>query len=379
MVTTIYCDDAGFTGDNLLQREQPFFGFAAVAVEPEEAGELVDRLCERFGVVGAELKGRILYRRPDAPELISWVLEELGPRTSVVVSDKLFSLSGKFFEYVFEPVLSRNNLFFYERGFHLHVATVVWAHLTGGDEAAARIASRFQAMLRRRGSDGPTFFDPGPAGGPVSAIGTIERFIAACRPTIESELAALEGADGRIRWVLDLGFSSARSVLRTMGERFGTPDVVFDESSPLDAYSGFFDPFVGRTEIPRFGFRRRERPLIFALERSIRFGSSAVEPGLQLADIVASFASLASRDRRTPRGTKLLDVCLPFFNEESVWPDLDHLRTERKANALNAGLLLELAARAETGQDLLEDLPEFYELISWRFDVDPPPRVAAPA
>ncbi len=164
-----------------------------------------------------------------------------------------------------------------------------------------------------------------------------------------------------------------------MGERFGALDVVFDESRPLDAHSGFFDKFVGRTEIPRFGFRGRERPLFFALERPVRFGSSAVEPGLQLADIVASFASLASRDRRTPRGAELLDVCLPFFNDESVWPDLDHLRTERKANALNAVLLLELAARAEAGQDLLEDLPKFYELISWRFDVDPPLWVAAPA
>jgi hypothetical protein len=37
MTTKIFCDDAGFTGDNLLHLDQPYFGYAAVAIEPAEA------------------------------------------------------------------------------------------------------------------------------------------------------------------------------------------------------------------------------------------------------------------------------------------------------------------------------------------------------
>jgi hypothetical protein len=372
MATRVYCDDAGFTGDNLLQAEQPFFGYAAVAIGPDAAADLVDRLRSRFQIVGAEIKGRHLYRRQDALQLIAWLLGELGNRASVAVSDKLFSLSGKFFEYVFEPVLARNSLFFYERGFHLHVATVVWAHLTRGDATTGQIASRFETILRRQGGAPQLYFDargPGPADDPIA---TIQRFIDGCRPEIEAELASLADEDGRIKWVLDLSFSSAKSVLCTIGERFGQLDVMFDDSKPLLAYRDFFDHFIGRTDNPRMELRGRDAPLIFHLAKPVEFGSSAAEPGLQLADLVASFSALASRDRRSAKGAEILATCLPWFNDESVWPDLDQLRMERKENFLNAILLLELAARADAGKDLLAGLPAFYDFLSMRFDVDPP-------
>jgi hypothetical protein len=372
MTTKIFCDDAGFTGDNLLHLDQPYFGYAAVAIEPAEAKALVAALRGRFGLIGSELKGRVLYRRPDALSLITWLLDELGERAVVAVSDKLFSLAAKFFEYVFEPVLARNSLFLYERGFHLHVANVLWAHLTHGETTSAKLASRFEEMLRRRGGEPQSYFAQGGAGGSEGAIATIERFIVACRPEIEAELASLADETGRIQWVLDLSFSSAKSVLCTMGERFGALDVTFDESKPLAAYRHFFDGFVGRSEIARLKFRGRDAAMTFNLAKPVEFGSSAAEPGLQLADIVASFSALAARDRRTDRGNQILTACLPYFDDDSVWPDLEHLRIDKKENFLNAILLIELATRAEAGEDLLDNLEEYYELISWRFDVDPP-------
>ncbi|MDB5577719.1 MAG: hypothetical protein JWR80_2895 [Bradyrhizobium sp.] len=375
MATRVYCDDAGFTGDNLLDTAQPFFGYAAVAIAPDEAAALVEAFRQRFGLVGAEIKGRFVYRRPDALEAISWLLGELGDRASVAVSDKLYSLAAKFFEYVFEPVIARNSMFFYERGFHLHVSTMIWAYLVSGDSRTARIVSRFDELLRRRSGAPQLYFDRAEDDGAADAIGTIRRFAAACRPEIEAELANLADADGRIQWVLDLSFSSAKSVLCTMGERFGQLDVVFDDSKPLAAYRHFFDGFVGRSEIPRLTFRGRDAPLTFNLAKPVTFASSLGVPGLQLADLVASFSALASRDRHAPKGAAILDACLPWFNDDSIWPDLDHLRLDRKDNFLNAVLLLELTVRAEEGRDMLRDLPGYCAFMAERFDAEPPSKV----
>lgn len=50
MPRTIYCDEAGFTGNNLLDREQPFFAFATVAIEPEAAKDVVAKTVRDYGI-----------------------------------------------------------------------------------------------------------------------------------------------------------------------------------------------------------------------------------------------------------------------------------------------------------------------------------------
>ena len=369
MATKIYCDDAGFTGDKLLDPDQPFFGYSAVGVEPDEAASIVRELRARFGIVGGEIRGRQVYKRPDVLEVVLWLRERLGQRATVVVNDKMFSLACKFFEYVYEPVLARNSMFFYEREFHLHVATIIWSHLRFGDKAAARIVGRFEEMLRRKaGGDAHIFGEFGA----TNAIATINRFIEACRPQIEAEVAGLADEEGRIQWVLDLSLSSAMSVLRVMGERFGQLDVVFDESKPLEAFRDFFDSMVGRDEIPYMTMRGRSSPLVVNLIQPVEFGSSADVPGLQLADMLASISALASRDRHTARGAEVLQACLPWFCNDSVWPDVDQLKIERKTNFLNTLLMLELTSRAEAGEDLLQGLPALYGFMAESFDLDPP-------
>jgi hypothetical protein len=323
-------------------------------------------------VLGAEIKGRQIYKRPDALEVVRWLSEQLEDRATVVVNDKLFSLACKFFEYIYEPVLAQNNMFFYECEFHLHVANVIWSHLRFGDNAAAHIADRFQKMLSRKPGESAEVF-AGFSAGTENAIATINRFIEACRPQIETEVASLADADGRIQWVLDLSLSSAMSVLRIMGERHGQLDVIFDQSKPLLQFRDFFDAMIGREDIPYMTMRGRASPLVVNLAGPIKFGSSASLPGLQLADMIASISASASRDRHTPRGRKILDVCFPWFCDDSVWPDIDQLRIERKPNFLNTIMMIELTRRAESREDLLRGRPHFYDQMSRQFDIDPPP------
>ena len=44
----------------------------------------------------------------------------------MALSNKRYALAGKFFEYIFEPVLAQKNRLFYERDFHKFVAMAVY-------------------------------------------------------------------------------------------------------------------------------------------------------------------------------------------------------------------------------------------------------------
>lgn len=373
MVTTVYCDDAGFTGDNLLNQDQPFFAYSAVAIENENAAGLITDLRRRFEMDAVELKGRELYKRGFAPELLDHLTQALGDRVSIAINHKLFSLAAKFFEYVYEPLIAPISSFFYTRGTHLYVSTALWAYLSIDHPTAQQVAQRFEAIMRRRASQEPMSFDLGvPAIARGEAIEPIIRFAAANRDWAMEELESLADENGRIKFVLDLSFSSAKSVLATLGDRFGPLDVIMDASKPLESFASFFNGFIGRSETLYMELRGRRVPMTFELNRPLRFRSSKEEPGLQIADMFASFATLAARDRGTPRGAAMMNRLAPLLDGDSVLPDLEAIDLKRKEAIMNMCLVSELADRSEAGESLLAGIDAYYERMSYFYDLNPP-------
>ena len=57
---TIYFDESGFTGNNLLNLNQPAFVYASVAIDPQNASHLHSELVSRFQLQGKEMKGKNL-------------------------------------------------------------------------------------------------------------------------------------------------------------------------------------------------------------------------------------------------------------------------------------------------------------------------------
>mgnify|MGYP003659214225 CR=1 FL=1 len=369
MVTTVFCDDAGFTGDNLLNPDQPFFAYSAVAIEPDQATALVQELRDRFGLKGQELKGSALYGRSYSLELIAFLATMLGDRVSIALNHKLYSLCCKLFEYVYEPSIASNSRFFYERGTHFYVAMALFAYLSTGDAAADDVAKRFEAIMRRRAGQPQLYFDASLTAADASdAIDPIIRFAIAQKDQAMQELDGLAGDDGRIRWVLDLSLSSARSVLATVGERLGEIDVVLDESKPLESFIDFLSVFVGFTETVYMELGPRRRPMTFNLHRTPRFGASKSEPGLQIADLFASFAALAARDRHTPEGAAILGVLFPLLDADTIFPDYDAIDLTQKSAVMNMCLVAELTRRAETGEPLLDQMPNYLETMAYLYD-----------
>ena len=59
---SIYCDEAGFTGANLLDVNQPYFTFATTDIEEDAARELLGEAIDKFTLQSfreknGELKG----------------------------------------------------------------------------------------------------------------------------------------------------------------------------------------------------------------------------------------------------------------------------------------------------------------------------------
>lgn len=148
MQLTVYCDEAGFTGENLLHRQQPFFAHASVAQEPREAAELVDRLKRDYRVQGRELKGRNLIRYSRGRRAIEDLISVAGQSAQVVIHHKEYCLATKYFEYAFEPLLSEVNSIFYGADFHKFVGNILYSQVLLGHERARELSRRFEKAVR---------------------------------------------------------------------------------------------------------------------------------------------------------------------------------------------------------------------------------------
>lgn len=123
-VKTIWCDEAGFTGNNLLDHTQPYFAYSAVALEAAEAQGVIDWLASERAMQGKERKASSLVQTPKGRGLLLETLRRLEGCYAVSLSEKKFALAGKFYEYIFEPILQENSKFFYDINFQKYIANV---------------------------------------------------------------------------------------------------------------------------------------------------------------------------------------------------------------------------------------------------------------
>ena len=147
----IYCDESGFTGNNLLNVNQPFFTYASIAISNEEAESFVKQLISDFNVQGGELKGQRLLRYNKGKRAITRILEKYHDCIQVSVFHKKYNLACKFFEYIVEPVVQKNNLLFYKLGFHKFISNILYLELRANSKHAEEVFGEFERFMRQLG------------------------------------------------------------------------------------------------------------------------------------------------------------------------------------------------------------------------------------
>lgn len=353
---TIYCDEAGFTGNNMLDAQQPMFTYASVAMDQTEAMDLIVRIRQLHHIKARELKGAQLARSPAGRAVILDTLRLMRGRYLVTAYDKKLSLAGKFFEYVFEPVLARNNSLFYENDFHKFIATFVYMTFRCNEEPIVEIITQFERFMRSLNpQDAPIIF-----GGKTSDIDmrepltNIAYFIDGYRDIILQESAYIGN------WGLDLSLSALWSHLAHWGDCFDIIHVLCDDSKPLRDLAPDLDGLVNRPDKKRATICGKDRPLTFNMVRPVEFGSSMEEPGLQLADVASSAVLQARKHSGEEWAQPILDELERHLHEDCILPDPSYMDLTTPGCAVNALILHELGQRAIEGHDPVYRMEYYY-------------------
>lgn len=362
-MATIYCDEAGFTGNNLLDREQEHFVFGSVAIEPDDARSLVEQVIRDFRLGGLELKGSRLLKTNQGRRAISFLLRKVAPQAKLVVHLKKFALASKFFEYIFEPTFSDCSSLFYDLNFHQFISNVLYVHFIASPQSAEQLFEEFAGMMRSLDPSRMAAFSPGDVllVNPDDVMKSIALFAFLNKRHLDEELASIRGHEGVQHWVLDLTMTSLYVHLCAWGERFEVLEVYCDESKPLKSDVQFLNVMVGRREreYVTWPSHQRQQLVTFNLARPVDLVESSQHPGIQIADVLASTLAWSLRERESDDAREWLSIVESCGCDGSVLPDTKHVDLDERGPVINAMVLRELVRRSLVKKDLCRGMPEF--------------------
>lgn len=371
--SSVFCDEAGFTGNNLLDSAQEVFVFSGVAMPAERAIELVQRTIRDFRLQGKELKGSRMLKTQAGRRAITAVLEECSEQVRLVSHLKKFALACKIFEYIFEPALAQQNSLFYSVGFHLFIGNFLFTWLRARDESAETIFEEFSTFMREGNQAALEKIFPQPGlivdwtSNPLAAISL---FAMTNRAAIQSELEGTHGATVP-NWILDLTTTSLFSVLRHWGEVYDEIDLFCDESKPLETEIGILKGMVGRRDHVRMEAFGKDIQVTFNLAREPQLVNSKNCPGVQIADVFSSAVANAWQktfwQQADSTEKRWLEITLPCHLEDNVRPDLDRIDLTTQSGFVNAIILLQLADRSLKKENLFHGMPELIATSQWGF------------
>jgi len=358
---TIYFDESGFTGSDLLHPEQQTFVYASVALNESEASYLRDETIREFRLQGAELKGRNLFRHKRGRHAAIRVLEKCRNCSKVVIYHKKYALACKFFEYIFEPILAPSSSIFYAAGFHNFIAMLLFIEFLSQNKHAEALFNDFQSIIRKDGVHGlERIFSPlGKLVSVSDPLGKILTFALCHQNRIARELKGLQELAKPCGWALELTTGALFDLLSYWGGRFDTLDVRCDESIPLKADADFFHVMIGRKDQLILHLGGLEHPITFNLAGPISLLPSISEPGIQIADVLArGFARAVENPQGTEEKT-WIEAGADVFSETCVYPDINMLNLNTRDFFVNALILEELVERSIKGNSLFNDMSEF--------------------
>jgi hypothetical protein len=363
IVQEIYCDEAGFTGNNLMDKDQLYFAFASVAINEEKAKEYVSKISKDFNLQGNELKGIKILKLNRGKQAIEYILKELTDNIKVSVFDKKFNVACKFYEYIFEPALSEKSALFYQISFHRFISNILFLYFQNQEESAEKIFEDFQKIMRSLNTIESTYlFKDLNASGISPILEGIKTFCICNKDSINYEIDSLKST-GTGKWILDLSSSALHSHLTEWGQKFEQLKVFCDDSTPLkdkNYLSLFINSMVARKDKAFVDLLPNQKiPFNFNLSQEIQFVNSEKYAGIQIADIVASACSFAFKEGKTEKTKNFIDYIPNILGGHSVVPEEEYIDFKQINPQLNCLILRELVERSINKKLLLEEIEMF--------------------
>lgn len=341
----IYCDEAGFTGNDLLNPTQPYFVFGSVDIENERAQELINEVKSRFRLqAGDELKGQKLMKHGKGRSAVKWLMRECQKNFHLVFSEKKFAIAGQFFEIIFEPLISTHNTDFYNIDFHRFITNIIYYSFKLRNPLALEAIDNIQSIFDKR--DNPTTLISNHSLNPELILDTIFYF---CRLNEKEILAQMDGYNDKsvptYKWYLDLSLTSLNSSLAFWAEKYPKLKVVCDDSKPLSEN----EDIITLIGLASEGYLHINKKIPKFEVEEISFGKSHEHPSIQLADIFASSTAYALNKRDVFWKDLMADFS-GNFSDYNLSSDTQYIDFNNEQTYRNAVILLRLIEESERPQ-----------------------------
>ncbi len=356
----VYLDEAGYTGSDLVNRDQPVYTLASVALLDEAARDLIARCFP--DVKTKELKHSSLsFRSRGRKQMLEFAhaLPEYPDSATVLVDHKECVLVGILVDFWVESAMYRDGFNLYEGGSNIGLMNVTFMTLGAllGDEGRREFLRRFQVMVRDR-----TVFAY------ESFWGSLEE-LRRKHPRFDEDLFGLYAiANRRLgglrhlwqlpKHLLDLGdYAFLQTVSHWRGKTDEPIRLVHDHSSAMVRNQQLWTTLLS-SDVPPEVVGQDRRTTRFPLNATLELASSASHPQLQIADLVAGAvaAMMLPNVGRTPkhadyvqalRDSPLMKHCLigGVWPTDSVTPE--DLETEGPVYGDAASQIAAIIARAD--------------------------------
>lgn len=323
MSLLVFLDECGYTGEDLVNVDQPVFVMASHGISEERCQELKN---EFFGKVQArELKHSRLARRPSQRGMILKFLRFLQDKNQPVkisIVHKKYAIVCKIVELI-EIVTYEDGLDLYDKGCNIAFANLLFYALPAfeGQAFFDNLLLTFQRMIRERTIKSyKDFFKPLFAQEHSKNTEDLLFFIKAIQRLGYSLLKRMPSN------YLDIALTCALCLMAMWRkETFGDIELIHDSSTNMARQKHIWDALVDPTAPPAvIGYDRRRMFFPISVSRTI-FESSADWAGLQLADILAGATAaslewiLKGKNTADPYCQEVLQL-VSSFDLHCLWP-----------------------------------------------------------
>lgn len=284
----IYCDEAGNSGQNLLDPEQPVFVLASTDLSHAEADELLEVVRSRQA---GEPKFKTLKKTPDGVRRLTSLFSDPRlnkDRVVITAMHKRFMVVTKVVDLIAETLTYRLGEDLYKQGANIALSNMLYCCMPVfcGQDPTTRFLSAFVDLVRHRSNlHVDAFFQAGDA---LVAATSDQQLADTLRPLVNRDLFPL-WRDGLIDHALDPAIPALFQHIAVWGmrkpERFR---VIHDRSKPILATQQQFEAMMALGDetavVVGYDRRRFKFPLqATALEQ----GDSVAYPQIQVADLCA--------------------------------------------------------------------------------------------
>jgi len=323
----LYLDESGYTGEDLINTEQPIFVLASTNLFDNECKAIYRQVFT--GIKTAELKHSVLRRSASGRKRIIEFVKTIKERNSAFATftiNKEFALVTKLIDLWVEPALHKSGIDLYRKGANIALSNVCFFCLRTFQSSRflRKHLRRFQEMMRR----------PTPKSYRVFWNGIYADYNLVDQQTKEILVYFLGGE--RILGYqyllslparsLDLAFPTALAIINHWRQgKEGFVEVIHDKSSNMSREQWIWDALVSPGVPPAVvGYDRRKWQFPLNVKQT-RFVDSKAHLQLQYVDLLAGSTaawaqSMIDESCRNEYTDTLNEVGIEAFKVNQIWP-----------------------------------------------------------